>query len=51
LDLGLYQKDVAQTLGVSVDSVYLWENNLVSPLREHLTKLNEFLRDELMHDF
>lgn len=43
LELGLYQKEVALLIGVSEDSVTLWENNRVRPQKKYLDKIEAFL--------
>lgn len=43
LDLGLWQKDVAATLGVTVSAVTNWELNRVSPYFTYLPKIIAFL--------
>ncbi|HKZ19445.1 MAG TPA: helix-turn-helix transcriptional regulator [Acidimicrobiia bacterium] len=43
LDLGLLQKDVAQQLGVSKDTVRNWEANRTQPGRLFLLRIAEFL--------
>ena len=42
LDLGLYQKDVAQRLGVTTDSVTNWEKGRSSPRLHLIPKIVEF---------
>ena len=43
LDLGLYQKDIAQLLGVSENSVCYWENGRVKPSLQWAEKLKKLL--------
>ena len=43
LDLKLFQKEVAQKLGVNEDSVCNWENNRTSPSLRFIPKIIEFL--------
>lgn len=43
LQLGLLQKDVAQMVGVSEDSVTYWESNRTIPLIRYMPKIIEFL--------
>ena len=43
LDLGLWQKDVAATLGVTVSAVTNWELNRVTPYFTYLPKIITFL--------
>ena len=43
LDLGLWQKDVAATLGVTVSAVTNWELNRVTPYFTYLPKIIAFL--------
>ncbi len=43
MDRGLYQKEVAAMLGVTVDTVCYWENNRVTPSSCLLPKLLQFL--------
>ncbi|MCB9044674.1 MAG: transcriptional regulator [Chitinophagales bacterium] len=41
--LGLFQKDVAEIIGVSEDSVTYWENKRSEPQIRHYPKIIEFL--------
>ena len=43
LDLGLWQKDVAATFGVTVSAVTNWELNRVTPYFTYLPKIIAFL--------
>jgi len=43
LDLGLYQKDVAGIIGVTVDTICYWENNRVRPSKDRTSVITEFL--------
>ena len=43
LDLDLFQKEVAQRLGVGETSVFNWENNLTKPAIKYIPKIIEFL--------
>ncbi len=43
LELNLLQKDVARIIGVSEDTVTLWENELATPQVKHYPKVIEFL--------
>ena len=43
LDLGLFQKDVAATLGVTESAVNNWEKNRVTPYFTYLPKIIAFL--------
>jgi transcriptional regulator with XRE-family HTH domain len=43
LDLGLYQKDVAEMLGVSEDTICYWENVRVKPSQRLLPRILSFL--------
>ena len=43
LDLGLWQKDVAATLGVTISAVTNWELNRVTPYFTYLPKIIAFL--------
>ncbi|HYG40485.1 MAG TPA: helix-turn-helix domain-containing protein [Cytophagales bacterium] len=40
---GLLQKDVAELIGVSEDSVTYWENNRATPQMHHMPKIIKFL--------
>jgi DNA-binding XRE family transcriptional regulator len=42
LDLGLYQKDVAAIIGVTVDPICYWENNRVRPSPRLRSMINHF---------
>lgn len=42
LDLGLRQKDIAEIMGVSVDTICYWEGNRVNPARRLLPKIGDF---------
>ena len=43
MDMGLFQKDVAKLIGVSTDTVTLWEKGRTKPSKENLRKIKEFL--------
>ncbi|MHB9037749.1 MAG: helix-turn-helix domain-containing protein [Armatimonadota bacterium] len=43
LDFGLFQKDVAQILGVSTPSVQYWETNRVFPCIASMSKIVKFI--------
>lgn len=43
LDLKLLQKEVAQTIGVNVTSIFNWENNRASPSIYSIPKIIKFL--------
>jgi DNA-binding XRE family transcriptional regulator len=43
LDLGLWQKDVAERIGVSIDSITFWENNRSQPQIQFYPKIIKFL--------
>ncbi len=43
LDLNLFQKDVAQLIGVQTDSIVNWEQNRFQPQIHLLPKINDFL--------
>lgn len=43
MDLNLLQKDVANTVGVSEDSITNWENNRVIPQIQFYPKIIDFL--------
>ena len=43
MDLALFQKDVAEFVGVKTDTVTLWEKGRTKPSRENLRKIREFL--------
>ena len=43
MDLGLVQKDVARLVGVTTDTVRLWEKGRTKPSEIHLRKIKEFL--------
>lgn len=42
-DMGFYQKDVAEILGVDVNTITLWEKNKHEPGKRFLKKIEEFL--------
>lgn len=44
LELGIYQREVAAVIGVTVDTVCYWENNRVKPSQESLPKIFRFLQ-------
>jgi DNA-binding transcriptional regulator YiaG len=44
MDLGLVQKDVARFVGVSTDTVTLWEKGRTKPSKIHLRKIRKFLK-------
>jgi transcriptional regulator with XRE-family HTH domain len=44
LDLGLFQRQVAERIGVDEDSIYRWESNATSPQVTHLPAIIEFAR-------
>jgi len=41
--LGLYQKDVAEIIGVSEDSITYWENKRSKPQKRYYSKIIQFL--------
>lgn len=43
LELNILQKDVAQIIGVSEDSITFWENERATPQIHHYPKVTEFL--------
>ena len=43
LDLGLLQKDVAEIIGVTTDTIANWEKNRHHPMRCHYMRINTFL--------
>ena len=43
LDLRLFQKDVASQIGVSTDTIILWESNAATPQLRHIPKIVKFL--------
>ena len=43
MDLGLFQKDVAEFVGVKTDTVTLWKKDKTKPSKENLRKIKEFL--------
>jgi transcriptional regulator with XRE-family HTH domain len=43
MDMGLYQKDVAKLIGVSIDTVILWEKSRTKPSRKNLRRIMQFL--------
>ncbi|MGB3341430.1 MAG: helix-turn-helix transcriptional regulator [bacterium] len=46
LDLDLYQKDVAQIIGVTTDTINLWENGRTKPHKENIQKIMRFLENQ-----
>jgi len=46
MDLGLFQKDVAELVGVKTDTVTLWEKGRTKPSNENLKKIEKFLLTE-----
>ena len=46
LDMGLYQKDVAEIIGVDVSTATNWEKGRCKPCMEYLMKLEGFLSGE-----
>lgn len=43
LDLGLFQKDVAKTLGTNMASILNWEKNRTYPIIDYIPRIIEFL--------
>jgi transcriptional regulator with XRE-family HTH domain len=43
LDLGLLQKEIAQEIGVTKDTIYLWESNTTTPAIRYMPKIIQFL--------
>ncbi|MGB7055174.1 MAG: helix-turn-helix transcriptional regulator [bacterium] len=43
MDLGLFQKDVARMIGVSTDTITLWEKGRTKPCRKNTGKIELFL--------
>ena len=46
LDLGLFQKDVAEIIGVDVNTITNWEKGRCKPSRRCLKKLEGFLGND-----
>jgi transcriptional regulator with XRE-family HTH domain len=44
MDLGLFQKDVAKSVGVVVDTVTLWEKGRTKPSKRYLERIEQFLK-------
>jgi DNA-binding transcriptional regulator YiaG len=44
MDLGLFQKDVAEFVGVSTDTVTLWEKGRKEPSKRYLKRIEQFLK-------
>lgn len=44
MDLGLFQKDVADFVGVKTDTVTFWEKGRTKPSKKNLRKVQKFLR-------
>ena len=44
LEMGLMQKELAEEIGVSEDTVRNWENGRRHPSEEYLNKINDILR-------
>jgi len=47
MDLGLYQRQVAELLGVTEDTVCYWENNRVTASRGLLPRVLHFLKHQV----
>jgi DNA-binding XRE family transcriptional regulator len=45
LDLSLFQKDVAEIMGVSVDTICYWENGRVKPSRRLSQRIAQFFEN------
>ena len=43
LDLGLLQKDVAEIIGVTTDTITNWEKGRNRPMHWHYLRINKFL--------
>jgi len=43
MDLGLVQKNVARLVGVTTDTVRLWEKGRTKPSKIHLRRIKQFL--------
>lgn len=43
MDMGLYQKDVAKIIGVTTDTITLWEKGRHAPSKGFLKKIEGFL--------
>jgi len=43
---GLTQTELARKVGVSIKTIYLWENEVQDPSEDNLEKLKELLKDE-----
>jgi DNA-binding XRE family transcriptional regulator len=44
MELGLFQKDVAKFVGVSTDTVTLWEKGRKEPSKRYLKRIEQFLK-------
>ena len=45
--MGMYQKDIARIMGVSTDTITLWEKDRTKPGNENLKKIEKFLLTEI----
>ncbi len=43
MDMGLYQKDVARIIGVSTDTITLWEKGRTKPTKDNMLQIQQFL--------
>lgn len=43
IELNLFQKEVAEIIGVSEDCITYWENERSIPQKRHLSKITSFL--------
>ncbi len=43
--MGLYQKDVARIMGVTPNTITLWEKGRTKPCKKNLRKIEEFLEN------
>jgi len=43
IDLGLFQKEVTKTIGVTTDTITNWEKNRNQPMYRHYPRIIEFL--------
>jgi len=44
MDMGLFQRDVARIIGVSVDTITNWEKGRTRPSRYSMLKIHQFLK-------
>lgn len=44
--MGVYQKDIAQIIRVTTDTIALWEKGRTKPCKKNISKIERFLKTD-----